>query len=651
MDRKSGISRWTADESAELYGINNWGNGLFSISGEGDVQVTLTFNGKPYNISLSEIVLGLEERGYSMPLLLRFPELLENRIRILNETFRNKIQELEYRGSYRGVFPVKVNQQQQVIEEIVTYGGTYHHGLEAGSKAELMIALSHVRDQDTLIVCNGYKDSEFIDLALYGRKMGLKIILVIERPGELSTIMKRADILGIEPWLGIRAKLSSTVGGKWAESAGDLSVFGLNSSQIYGTVRTLAEKNRIHWLKLLHYHMGSQIPDIRSIRNAVTEAGRYYSAIVMEGAPLEYLDIGGGLAVDYDGSKTNFSNSKNYSIEEYCGDVVEAVKTVMDETGVPHPVIVTESGRALVAYYSVLLFNILDVNRLSDLGPEPKKLKGMHELIDNLLDVEENITVKNLQEMYHDAIYYRDEVRKQFLSGDLGLAERGLADQIFWRIVAQVTIISKKMRYVPEELQDLEKTLADIYYGNFSLFQSLPDTWAIDHLFPVMPIHRLNEKPERHAIIADITCDCDGKLDKFIDLYDVANTLPLHNFSPGDHYVIGAFLIGAYQETLGDLHNLFGDTNVISVSIDEEGEIEYIKECEGDTIEDVLGYVEYDPKGLVEKFRLLAEESVVKKRISPRERRSIMQAFLNAMQGYTYFEENELTPAIQQAGA
>jgi arginine decarboxylase len=639
MKLKNGIKNWSAADAAELYGIDNWGHGFFDLSAKGDVQVKLSWAEGEKRVSLLDVVDGVEARGYGLPVLLRFPDILGERIRTLNETFARTMKEYDYRGGYRGVFPIKVNQQQQVIEEVVRFGEPYNHGLEAGSKPELLIALAMIRDPETPIICNGYKDAEFVDLALYGVKMGLKVIMVIEQPGEISTIIRRSRDLGIEPTLGLRVKLSSTVGGKWAESAGDHSVFGLTAGQLLEAVEQLRGAGMLDNLRLLHYHLGSQIPNIRDIRAAVNEASRYYAELVKEGARMGYLDIGGGLGVDYDGSRTTFVSSKNYSLGEYCADVVDGVKLVMNEAGIDHPTIVTESGRAIVAYYSVLLFNILDVNSLYDNKlPDAVPDDAPDALVD-MMGAYKGISVKNLQESYHDIIYYRDELRNLFTVGKAGLRDRSVGDTIFWLALDRIVQLSSKLRFIPDELQKVESMLADIYYGNFSLFQSIPDSWAIDQLFPIMPIHRLNEEPDRKGVIADITCDCDGKIDRFIDLYGVREYLPMHSFSPDSRYIIGAFLVGAYQETLGDLHNLFGDTNVVSVVLDDDGEIACSREVEGDSVNDVLSYVEYEPKRLIENFRHLAEESVRKKAITPHDRKEIMRAYIDGIQGYTYYEE------------
>ncbi len=501
-----------------------------------------------------------------------------------------------------------------------------------------MIAISSIKSSTAPIICNGYKDREFIQLALYGILIGLNIFLVVERPNEVDEILRSASEIGVKPNIGIRVKLASTVGGKWAESAGDHSVFGLTASQIIEVVDILRKEDMLDSLKLLHYHMGSQIPDIRHIRDAAGEASKFYINLVREGAPMGYIDLGGGLAVDYDGSKTIFDSSKNYTLEEYCGSIVDSMKQGFDEAGIEHPDIITESGRAVSAYSSVLIFNILDVNSLVVDTEEIKIPDNAHESLKNLNELLTIINVKNLQESYHDAIYYRDEIRSLFQMGKVTLRERANAEELFWRAIKRIKILADELKYIPDEMKKLETLLADIYYGNFSLFQSLPDCWAIDQLFPILPLHRLDEKPDNPAIIADTTCDCDGKIDKFIGLYEIRRNLMLHNIKPGEEYFLGVFLVGAYQETLGDLHNLFGDTHVISITIDDEGEMRLSREIRGDSVADVLSYVEYNPSVLLEQIRKLAEKGVKEKKYFPHQRKAIMAAFEEGMRGYTYFE-------------
>lgn len=631
------LTRWTIEDSLELYGVRNWGNGYFDISEKGELVVRPRGKGTTETISMREIVGGLRARGINMPVLLRFGDILASRIALINHSFQKAIAESGYRGRYRGVYPIKVNQQQQVVEDIVAYGRPFHYGLEAGSKPELIIALAYTQDPEALIVCNGYKDEEFIDLALYALKMGLQTILVIEMPSELPMILEQARRHNIRPRIGVRAKLATRGGGHWSDSGGDRSQFGLNASQIIDLVDHLRERGMLDCLEMLHYHLGSQIPNIRNIQAGINEASRMYVDLVREGAKMGLLNVGGGLAVDYDGSHSNFASSANYTIDEYASDIVDTVMRRCDQAGIPHPAIVTEAGRATVAHHSVLLFDIFDVSRFEPERPLEPIAEHAPETLKRLAELGRIITAKNAQECYHDAVFYRDEARALFNQGALTLRDRGLAERYFWSIVNRIAEAIRDSKYIPDELADLETALADVYFGNFSVFQSLPDAWAIEQLFPIMPIDRLNEKPTRKAVLADITCDCDGKIDRFIDLHDVRRTLPLHEMN-GREYHLGVFLVGAYQETLGDLHNLLGDTNVVSVKLGENGALEFAEEIAGDTVADVLSYVEYDVQDLIEQMRRTAEQAVRAGRISPEERREIMAAYENGLRGYTYFE-------------
>ncbi|RYD23238.1 MAG: biosynthetic arginine decarboxylase [Verrucomicrobiaceae bacterium] len=629
---------WTPGKSSELYGVDTWGHGFFGVNKQGHVTVRLADDEGTAEVSLFDVIDGLRDRGTHLPVLLRFRDLLHSRIAEINESFRKAIKETKYRGEYRGVYPIKVNQQRQVIEEISEFGKKYHYGLEAGSKPELIAALAHMHDPEAYLICNGYKDEEFIDLALQAQKMGLRIMLVLEMPSELDLILERSRKLGILPNLGVRVRLSTKGSGHWQESAGDKSVFGLNASQVIAVVDQLKESGYLGCLKMLHYHQGSQIPNIAAIREGATEAVRMYCDLVKEGAPMGVLDIGGGMAVDYDGSHTNFHSSCNYSVAEYCTDIVEVISQICDKAGVQHPNLISESGRAVVAYYSVLVFNILDVTSAQTSEEAPPIPENAPQNLMNIIEVNKVINKRNLQECFNDAMYYRDQMRAQFFYGAATLRERGLAEAWFWHILTRISnLIAEMEDDIPEDLRELSSTLVDFYYGNFSLFQSLPDSWAIDQVFPVMPIHRLDEKPRHRAVLADITCDCDGKIDRFIDKEDVAKVLPLHDLKPGEQYCLGVFLVGAYQETLGDLHNLLGDTNVVGVHL-ENGKPVYTHEVEGDTVADVLSYVEFDPKELVTRFRSFAEKAVTEGRISPKERREILDLFREGLSGYTYFE-------------
>ena len=629
---------WTSEDSADLYGIKNWGNTYFDVSESGEVQVQISVNGKEVKLPITEIVEGMKERGIDMPSILRIENLLDSRIKQLNLAFSKAIEDIGYKNHYRGVYPIKVNQQCHVVDEVATFGSAYHHGLEAGSKAELMIALAHVRDLESLIICNGYKDAEFIELGLYAKKMGIQCFFVLETPAELPIIIECSRRLGIEPLIGVRVKLASTVDGHWNEDSGDRSIFGLSTTALLTVIEQLKEADMLHCLQLLHCHLGSQIPNIRNIRVGVQEACRFYSGLVEEGAMLGYLDLGGGLAVDYDGSNSNSTHSMNYGLNEYCVDIVEVIRESLDPLSIPHPVIVTESGRATVAYSSLLLFNILDVR---DHRPKAVPLElpeDSHEQLENLFDVLKNINVKRIQEHYNDALHYREEVRELFRRGQASIRDRALAENITLAILESLAGLLPECDRIPPEMENLPELLSDIYYGNFSLFQSLPDIWAIDQVFPIMPIHRLNEYPEREAILADLTCDCDGKIDHFASPEGIRSTLKLHELKENEEYYLGVFLVGAYQETLGDLHNLFGDTNVVSVRINEDGSFDFVHEFHGDTVANVLEYVEYDPKTVQEKFRRIAEQAVRENRISASMRRQMLNAYTESLQGYTYFE-------------
>ncbi|MDR3073790.1 MAG: biosynthetic arginine decarboxylase [Deltaproteobacteria bacterium] len=640
MAKPSALQRWSVEDSAELYGIRNWSAGYFDVSSAGDVVICPFGKAKPVQVSIPDIIKGLRDRGLDMPVLLRIENILESQISLLHSSFDKAIRSLGYKGQYRGVFPIKVNQQQQVVEAIARSGAPYHHGLEVGSKAELLAAVSLLRDQEACLVCNGYKDEEFIDLGLYATRMGFKCFFVIEMPSELELILERSALLDVRPNLGVRAKLSSKAGGHWTDSGGERSTFGLTPAQIVDVVDILKERDMLDCFRLLHYHLGSQVPNIRDIRSASMEASRIYAGLVAEGAPMGYLDLGGGLAVDYDGSRTNYVSSRNYGLDEYCSDVIEAVMTILDECKAAHPHIITESGRATVAYYSVLLFNILDVSRIeyTDISDVPEVGEGAPESLRNLFDVLKSLNVRNLQECYNDALYYRDEMRQLFLHGKRTLRERTAADRLFWIIIQHIVRAKARLPHPPKDLADIDTVLADIYYGNFSVFQSLPDSWAIDQLFPIMPVHRLAEFPSCQGILSDITCDSDGRIDSFIAPQGTKNTLDLHPLTNGDEYYLGVFLVGAYQETLGDLHNLLGDTNIVSVHIDEDGAFEFVREIRGDSVADVLAYVEYEPRRIIEDIRQLAENAVRGGRITPTERFRIMQAFEDGMRGYTYFE-------------
>jgi len=630
---------WSPAESAELYGIRNWGAGYFDINDKGEVVMSVPADGKVVTVSLMDIIRGMQQRGLQMPVLLRLDNLLEAQIALLNETFNRAIKAAGYGAEYRGVFPIKVNQQCAVIEEMARVGEKYGHGLEAGSKAELLIALAHLEPEKGYIICNGYKDEEFVNLALQSLRMGFKCLIVLETPTELPIILEASRRLGVRPMLGVRVKLAAKVEGHWNESSGDRSIFGLTTAQIVELLDDLREHEMLDCLQLLHYHLGSQIPNIRDIRSGVQEACRYYAAMRQEGAALGYLDLGGGLGVDYDGSQTNSHHSKNYSLDEYCTDVIETIMSTLGPAKVPHPVIVTESGRATVAYSSILLFNILDVTSYEPAEKVPAVAEDEHELVKNLREVLNGISGKTAKECFNDANFYREEIRDLFRRGQIRLRSLSLAENIYLHIVWGIIAVLQKARRVPAGFEGLEESLADIYYGNFSVFQSLPDVWAIEQVFPVIPVHRHTEAPTRRAVLADITCDSDGKIDCFIESSGLKRTLPVHAWVEGQPYYFGVFLVGAYQETLGDLHNLMGDTNVASVRVHGDGSFEFVREMNGDSIADVLSYVEYQPQQLLEKLRKTAELAVRKERITLAQRQEMMESFAASLRGYTYYED------------
>ena len=630
---------WTPSHSAELYGVNDWGVGYFNVSDAGEINVTTEVASGHKNVSLVGIVKEMKERGINMPTLVRFENLLAQQIALLNNAFAKAIELTGYKGNYRGVFPIKVNQQCHVIEEIAQVGAKFNHGLEAGSKPELMIALANLESPESCIVCNGYKDSEFIDLGLQASKMGFKVFFVIETPTELPIILNRSRALGVRPRIGIRVKLASIVGGHWNATSGDRSIFGLSIAQLISLVDELKAENMLDCLQLLHFHLGSQIPNIRDIRTGVLEACQVYLDLVREGAPMGYLDLGGGLAVDYDGSKTNYVHSRNYTLDEYCVDIVEVIMSTLDPSEIPHPTIITESGRATVAYSSVLIFNVLDVATFEPTDMQDSNADHEHPLVENLEDLLQTATVRNLQECYNDALFYRDELRELFKRGQVNLRTRAFAENLFLKRMHFLLALAEDAPKGLRELDKLREQMSDIYYCNFSLFQSRPDIWAIDQIFPIMPIHRLDERPTRNAIIADITCDCDGKIDRFADIHNTRRTIPLHELHENEEYYIGAFLVGAYQETLGDLHNLFGDTNVVSVRVADDGHCEFVHEIQGDSVADVLSYVEYNPQVMQDRFRRAAEQAVREGKISASERQTIMNAFSDSMRGYTYYEK------------
>jgi arginine decarboxylase len=628
------LHRWSVTDSLDLYNVRQWGAGFFGINERGNVGVFARGPDGP-SLDLKDLVDELLQRGIESPMLIRFSDILRTRIQQLNEAFAKAMADHEYTGGYRGVYPIKVNQQRHVVEEVVQYGAPWHFGLEAGSKPELMAVLALLESREPLIICNGYKDVEYIDTALWGIKLGKPVVLVVEEFGELQRIIDRASVMKVRPLIGFRMKLAARGSGRWQESGGSRSKFGLSVTEMLRAVELLKSEGMLESLVLTHFHIGSQITNIRSIKEALAEGTRIYLELAKLGANMKYFDVGGGMAVDYDGSSSNFPSSANYTMYEYVSDVVAAIAEACNTAEVPHPTIVTECGRAITAHHSVLIFNVLGVTEMTEYAVPQSLPEEAHQVLHTMLEVHNSVTAKNFQESYHDILHSRDEALSLFKLGYINLADCGTMESIFWATARKILKIMREKEYVPDELQGLEAQLADTYVCNFSAFQSVPDCWAVGQLFPIMPIHRLNEEPNRRGILADITCDSDGKIDKFIDLRDIKSTLELHACT-GEDYYVGIFMTGAYQEILGDMHNLFGDTNAVHVTLSEDGQYFVEHVVDGDTVQEVLGYVQYSADGLVAKLRRTVEEAVRGKQITFHESAELLRRFEMGLKGYTY---------------
>jgi arginine decarboxylase len=628
---------WTCADATELYEIARWGQGYFAIGDNGQVKIHPTKDATR-SIDLKQLVDDLERRGISLPTLIRFSDVLRHRLKDISEAFQRAMAQHEYGGRYICVYPIKVNQQRQVVEEVLQFGREYGFGLEAGSKPELL-AVAALADNDTPIICNGFKDAEFIEMAMLAQKIGRNIIPVVEKYTELDLILEYAEKVGVRPKIGMRVKLAARGGGRWQSSGGYRSKFGLTVGEILRGLEELKTRGMADCFELLHFHLGSQIPNIRIVKAALNEAARVYAELVKAGAGLKYMDVGGGLGIDYDGSQTNFESSVNYTLQEYANDVVYHLQTVCDEAKVPHPTIISESGRAIVAQHSVLVFNVLGVSGFGDETLPKTPDAEMEQPLIDLIETYGSLTSRNALESYHDAQQALDMAMNLFSGGYLPLEQRSLAENVYWAICRKLQKLVQAMDDVPEDLQSLDESLSDTYFCNFSLFQSIPDSWAIKQLFPVMPIHRLNETPTRHAVLGDITCDSDGKIDQFIDRRDVKRTLPLHTFD-GSPYYLGVFLVGAYQEILGDLHNLLGDTHAVHVSLDANGAVALDAVIKGDTVREVLDYVEFDSERLVAKLRSDVEAAVRGGRLDFEESGRLLRFYEDGLNGYTYLEEH-----------
>jgi len=627
------LRAWTIKDSVELYNVNGWGRDFFAINEAGNIEVTPAGSGSP-KIDLKDLVDDLRNRGLNLPLLIRFSDILRRRVEQLCGAFQQAIAENDYKGAYRGVYPIKVNQQRHVVEELLEYGRPFNLGIEAGSKPELLVALALQENPEALILCNGYKDRAFIETALLAQKLGRRVIITMDRVGELDTILAASSELSLRPVIGVRARLSTKGAGKWVESTGDRSKFGLTSAEMVATVEKLRALDMLDCLQLLHFHIGSQITNIRAVKDALRESSRIFVELHGLGANMRFLDCGGGLGVDYDGSQTNFHSSVNYTLQEYAADIVSQVAEACNAKGVPHPDLVTESGRALVAHHSILIYNVLATNEIL-VGQIPDSVaKDEHPVIRQLWETYAGISRKNFQEAYHDAIQIKEEAITAFNLGFLDLKARARVEELFWAVCEKILKIVRDLAYVPDELEGLEKQLSDTYYCNFSLFQSLPDHWAVRQLFPTLPIHRLNKAPSRRAVLADLTCDSDGKIDEFIDLRDVKHFLELHPLN-GEAYLIGTFLVGAYQEILGDLHNLFGDTDAVHVKLDgDDYRVEHV--VEGDSVAEVLTYVQYSKDDLISRVRRAVEVALREKRLTMAESGRLMKRYEEGLEGYTY---------------
>ena len=625
------------DDAISLYNVDRWGGGYFTVNRKGNV-VVLPNRSNDQKIDLMEIVAEANERKLDFPLTVRFHDLLRDRVETINKAFADAIETMGYHNVYRGVFPIKVNQLREVVEEILDAGKQWHFGIEAGSKPELMAALALHNDLESLIICNGYKDTAFVRNALLGRKLGKTVILVVEKLEELTHILEVASQMHVEPHIGLRVRLLSKGAGKWATSGGENAKFGLSTAELVAASDLLTRSGLAHALKLVHFHVGSQVPDIGIIKRATKEAARFYSKLQKMGHELGFLDVGGGLGVDYDGSRTTFDSSTNYSLNEYARDIVYSIMEVCDAEGVPHPTIVSESGRAIVAHHSVLIVESFGSIEKGHNGEKVEAAADDPQIVHDIIEICDDLGRKNRLENLHDAQEIRERAQAMFDLGLLDLRAKARIETVYWQIAGAVVAMFQGMRYVPEEVKEMEVALGDQFLCNFSVFQSLLDHWALGQLFPVMPIHRLNELPDRNATIVDITCDSDGKVSKFVDLQDVKETLPLHRWEPGDPYYIGFFLVGAYQDIMGDMHNLFGRVNEIHIYLDEDEDCGYYVEevLPGSTIGQVLSLTQWDTNEIARRMKAQVDAAIKSDRLKPSEAMRLLDDYEKSLAAYTY---------------
>ena len=630
------MKKWSIDDSAELYNIKGWGVNYFGINDKGHVYVSPKKDN--VQIDLQAVMEDLETRHMGAPMLLRFPDILDTRIQSTSACFEKASKEYQYKADHYIVFPIKVNQMRPVVEEIISHGAKYNIGLEAGSKPELHAVLATHMDSDSIVVCNGHKDQSFIEMALLAQKMGKRLFLVVEKLPELKVIAETAAALGVRPNLGVRIKLASSGAGKWQESGGDASKFGLNSSELLQALQLLDEMGLRDCLKLIHFHIGSQITKIRRISTALREAAQYYVQLHKLGFKIEFVDCGGGLGVDYDGTRSsNSASSVNYSIQEYINDCVYTFVDAANKNNIPHPNIITEGGRSLTAHHSVLVIDVLESVSAAMMPEDFQPAPDDHQLVHDLTEIWDKLSQRSMLEDLHDAEDIREEALDLFRHGIIDLKTRAQIESIYWAISHEVAELAHHQKHVPDELRNLDKRMADKYFCNFSLFQSMPDSWGIDQLFPIMPLARLKEQPTRSATIQDITCDSDGKVSAYVNGGQQTSYLPLHTVREGEHYYIGVFLVGAYQEILGNMHNLFGDTNAVHITVDGDG-YSIDKAIDGETVADVLEYVQYDPKKLVRRLELWVAKSINEGKITPKEGKEFISNYRAGLYGYTYLE-------------
>ena len=630
------MKKWTIEDSKELYNINGWGVSYFGINEEGNVYVSPSKD--QTRIDLKEVMNELALRDVTTPVLLRFPDILDNRIEQTASCFQKAKKEYDYKAENFIIYPIKVNQMQAVVEEIISHGRKFNLGLEAGSKPELHAVIAVQCQSDSLIICNGYKDQSYIELALLAQKMGKRIFIVIEKLNELEIIAKAAKKLNVKPNLGIRIKLASSGSGKWEESGGDASKFGLTSSELLEALRILDEKGLHNCLRLIHFHIGSQITKIRRIQTALREAAQFYINLHKMGYNVDFVDCGGGLGVDYDGTRSPSSESSvNYTIQEYVNDCVYTFVDAANKNNIQHPNIITESGRSLAAHHSVLVIDVLETASLPRMSEEFEPTETDHQLVKDLYEIWDNLNPRSILEDWHDAEQIREEALDLFAHGIVDLKTRAEIEGMYWSICREINTLTKQLKHVPEELRKMDKLLADKYFCNFSLFQSLPDSWAIDQLFPILPIQRLDERPTRNATLQDITCDSDGKIANFVTNRHISHVLPVHQPKKTEQYYLGVFLVGAYQEILGDMHNLFGDTNAVHISV-KDGRYHIDQIIDGETVEEVLDYVQYNPKKLVRQLEIWVAKSVKAGKISLEEGKEFLSNYRSGLYGYTYLE-------------